>query len=140
MSQNIKSIKEIPKELVKAAKIDGLPESAINGQIKVGAFVDGKLIGFASAIQLENTLRGTSVFITKKYRRQGLGTKLTYRLLGEAKKHGLEGVEFINPAREIRKMFKKENRMPRTSKIFRIFEMRRHNAKTKSFRALFRRK
>ena len=140
MKKTIKLIEEIPEDLIRAAKIDGLPDRAINGKIKIGAFADGKLIGFASAILLEDSLMGTAVFVTKQYRRQGFATKLSYRLLGEAKKRGLKGVEFKSPTRGSRRIFKKEGKNPRTPKIFEKFEMGRYDSKTKSFLARFRRK
>jgi len=65
MKQTIKIIDSIPEKMATIARTEGLTNEAMSGHIKIGAFVDGKLVGFACAIHLADKLMGTALFVEK---------------------------------------------------------------------------
>jgi len=98
----IKRVKEIPEELVTKFVENGIGINSSyytkikKAPLKIGAFKGEIMVGFMVARKYYGDLWLDAPFVRKEFRRKGIGSKMLFRMFGEAKKRGIEHVGINN--------------------------------------------
>jgi len=114
----LKAIKEIPEQLVNSFMQETKASEEFRlkirrAEVKIGAFSKGKLVGFAVGVQQQykdgpTILDVPAIYVKSGHRREGTATKLVYRIVTEARKRGLEGIDIDRPTKNTVQMIEKE--------------------------------
>ena len=128
----IKPIKTIPQKLLDSfLGTPGVKTEDI-GEIKAtptkfGAIFKGEIIGFIAArdfpVQKARDLSVRGFHVLKRYQRKGIGRRLLYRIIGTAKKRGLE-VDIGRTSRPSRKLLEKEMHLLKKREAKKPFEIK----------------
>ncbi len=98
----IKRVKKIPEEMVTEFIQEGIGINSSyyhkvkTNPIKIGAFKGKTMIGFMVAKIWRGDLWIDAPFVKKQYQGEGTGSKMLFRMFGEAKKRGIEHVGISN--------------------------------------------
>lgn len=91
----IKPVKEIPEEMLEEfCSYTGSSPSKIRGSlVKLGAFLDGKIVGFGAADRFMNILNVEAIFVQEKFRGQSIAKRFISGMIAEAHRRKLDGVD-----------------------------------------------
>ena len=97
MTIRFKPIDSVPEEMLREFRLEAdAPSDLLRmigaSEVKIGAFEGKELVGFIAAGPFGKLLNVYGMYVKPRLRGQRIGTRMVYRIAGEAKKRHLHGV------------------------------------------------